>query len=346
MHLAFKEQRSDDENRQILSWAHSQFFGGARQDGSHEYRADAPNMGLPSNSLRYISSQIIRDKNPAYRWATQFIPISPEQAAGAKSILYNRVTYTSEWTAEDKGYGTNIGVSDFTLSNIEYRSQRFNTSFSYTNAEITDLEFARRNNNVPAAISIVGEKTKAAMRGWIQLKNQIFSRGLPSKGLIGMLNHPDILRTRIASSLGKGSNAIDNLATLTLMERTISDQSNSEEFADTLLLPDTTLHDLNQQVFDSTSTKSVLSQFMENSFTVENVDRSPELKGAGADGYNLAVMYNRDPETVQAVVPQEITFNPPAYTGQGYRVFVEGEVSGVHLKYPFSALILEYPNNN
>ena len=337
--------RTDEINREIIDWAHSNFFGSPRNDGSHEFRNDAANLGLPSNSLRYISNQVISDKNPAYRWATQFIPVSPEQAAGANKFLYNRLTYTSEWTAQDVGFSNNVGVSDFTLSNIEYRSKRFNTSFTYTNQEIQQLEFAKRNGNIPAAISIVGEKTKAAMRGWIQLKNEIFSKGLPSQGLIGVLNHPDILRLRINYPLGKGSTAVENLATLTLMERTISDESNSEEYADTLLLPDTTLYDLNQQIFDDTFTVSVRSQFLENSFTIEAMDRSPELKGIASGGYNAAVMYNRSPEHIQAVVPQEITFNPPAYTGQGYKVFVEGEVSGVHLKYPYSALILEYPSN-
>ena len=340
--------KNEQQKMDAIRWAHQNALLGeydkTRQDGEITARTDAVNYGFPENSFRHVSSEVLRDKNPAWRWATRLIPVSSEVAAGAEEILYSRVSYTSEWTLMGSGSSNNIGQSDFQANNIEYKADYFESSFQYTVADIDRLAQAHSTGNVPTAINIVREKTEAVMRGWIQKKNRIFSQGLASRGLFGVLNHPDLLRFTVSTRLGNTNSAVNNLALLNKMESTILDESNGEESADMLVLPIKVLSELSQQIFDTTAAKSVLRQFLENSFTVKEADYAPELKGTGTDGTDVGVMYNRSPEKIQACIPKEITFMPPQQWGNGYYVFCHGKVSGVHVKYPLSAIVMEFPS--
>jgi hypothetical protein len=303
-------------------------------------KADA--FGMPKGSAQYLSPEIQRQEFPEYFFADRGIPADPLKAAGAQEITYQRVTYIGQMRSS-RSYGNNgAGKVDASFIPVTYGNKRFSGFFEVTDEEIDRLEYMQKVYDTLGQINLIQEKRNAGMMAWMQTQNSMFGAGDPLKGCYGMFTHPDVPRIQLGVTLGNGRTADENLATLTLMERSIDKRTNGVERPTTLLLATTAFHDLKNQYFTATN-ESVLKRFYDNSPSVKEIERVPELNGAGPNGEDLAIMYTRNPNKVVRVIPKDITFKAPIQSDEGYRVNFHGEISGVHFKRPYSAVVLEYP---
>lgn len=330
--------RTDAENQKIIINAQNratEMMNKGRIDRSDAY-------GFAPESIRSISPDLIETREPAKPWQDRLIPEDPWTPTGSHSLVYTRVHYTSEWSPMGDGSATSVGLSDAVPGSISYNSRYYEGYLRYTIADVDRLASAQSEGDFAAEISVVRQKVEAVQRGWRKLLNEIFSKGKPREGLVGILNHPDVPRLNLGTALGPGASPEENLSDLNQIERAIATVSRTTEMPDTIVLPTTTFYDLKGQIFSSGGETSVLNRYLSNSPSVKNADVAPELEQEHNGSGNFIFMFSRDPMKICRVVPKTVTFMPPQQEGNGYKVYAHGQVSGVHIKYPFSCMLAQF----
>jgi hypothetical protein len=104
---------------------------------------------------------------------------------------------------------------------------------------------------------------------------------------------------------------------------------------DTLLLPTTRFELISNRVMQAgVDTRSVLRVFLENQTHIKNVDSWSQLDTADAAGTGpRAVVYCRDPECLELVIPQEFEQLPPQAQNLTFKVACHMRIGGVVLYY-------------
>lgn len=335
MHVINK--RTDSDNQQIIINAHQRT---ADVISRNSQRNDA--YGFAPNATRAVNPSLIESREPAKPWQDRLIPEDPWTPTGSTTVMYTRIHYTSDWSLMGDGTGLNIAKSDAVPSSIQYNSRYFEGYLQYSIADIDRLAAAQSEGDIAAEVSVVRQKMEAVERGWRKLQNDIFSKGKPREGLVGILNHPDVPRLSLGRALGPANSPEDNLADLNQIERAIAIVSATTEMPDMVVLPTSTFYDLSGQIFSQGGESSVLRRYLQNSPSVKNADVAPEL-GIEENGQgNYIFMYSRDPMKICRVVPKNMSFMPPQQQGNGYLVYAHGQISGVHIKYPFSCVLADF----
>lgn len=303
-------------------------------------RNDAEVLGLVNASLQYVMPEIDRKAYPEKRFTDRFVPLNPLQAPGVQDLVRQRVSYAGAWELS-ADYATNIPMVDAYFSTVTYIAKYWRAGIRYSQQELDRLAMANRNNSFN--VDITREKLMALEESYAQLRNRLFALGEASIGTFGLLNHPDVPRLTSADRLGFGLSPEANLALLNEGERSVAIRTNAVETVDTLILPIDTYYELNQQRFTNSTDMTVLQHFLNTSPTITNIDWAPENTGAGTGGTDVALFYRRDQSRVEGLTPKNYTLGEPQMVDDQVKMFAHAQISGVHYRRPFSAVLLEFP---
>jgi hypothetical protein len=81
-----------------------------------------------------------------------------------------------------------------------------------------------------------------------------------------------------------------------------------------------------------------LQFFLRNSPYITSVEPWDKLTGAGAGPTNRMMVYRRDPDALQLVIPQEFESFPPEQEGLNSVIACHARTAGVQCYYPMSIL--------
>jgi hypothetical protein len=119
---------------------------------------------------------------------------------------------------------------------------------------------------------------------------------------------------------------------------TIVTTTKEAEKPDTMLLPVDKYAYIASTPLQAGSDTTILQFFLRNSPYITSVEPWDKLTGAGAGPTNRMMVYRRDPDALQLVIPQEFESFPPEQEGLNSVIACHARTAGVQCYYPMSVL--------
>lgn len=300
-------------------------------------RMDANETAAFARELEYVLAQTYDKKYPDLK-ARLFIPVNSEIPAYAESFVW----YSYDQVGAAKiiaNYADDLPASDVVAKQVSQIIRDLGTSYGFS---IGDLRA------ISAGIKAIDKMRGMSARRAIDLAiDHIAAFGASGYGLPGFLNHenvPLIGKPDITGDwLDPDTPAAKILEDLYKIEAEIPRITNTVESPNTLLLPTAHFRAVSQRPISAERPEETpLSVFMKNAVNVRNVDQWFLLDNANAtnDGPR-AVIYDRSPDKLDLVIPEEFTQQPAQARGLSFQIPCTARIGGVSVKYPMSMLYVD-----
>lgn len=294
-----------------------------------------------ARQLEYVQSRVYE-----YQYATlkayQYIPINYNIPAGAEFVT--ATGFQSVGRARIiNSYADDLPEAGILGTQLSNPVVSIGTSYRYSHQEIRAAQFAN--------ISLSLRLAEAARRANDELVNDLAIGGNITTGMYGLVNNPNVPTLTVpadgAGALPGGPTAWVNktpeqvLRDLNLVVNQIVVNSNGVERPNTLLLP------LDQYTYISSTPRSInsdmtiLQYFLLNNPFITTVDWLAQLAGAGINGVDVMIAYDRDENKLAMQIPLAFTQYPPQERNLEFVICCESRFGGVVIYYPYSMIIGE-----
>jgi len=269
--------------------------------------------------------------------ARTVFPVNFEDHEGSTAITYRQ--YDTFGLAKIiANYADDLPIADVEGKEFTSPVKELGTSFTYSFKEIR----AAKKTNKP----LQQKKAGAARRAVAELENRLAFFGDSSSNLPGLLTNPNIPRVGVAAN-GSGETEWENktateiLADLSACINTPSNLTGGTEDATDLMISNQKYNYIRNTYSDARGEYTILNVFLKNNPQIKNVFPMSELDGAGFNGTDVMVAFNRDIDKLEMAVPMEFLIHAPEKRGLSYKVPCEESFGGVIVFYPFSVCISE-----
>ena len=300
--------------------------------------SDASGQIFMARQLEAVEAKVYEVQYQDLKWRSLF-PIDTSVNEGAKSTAYQIMDKSgkSKWISTDAKDIPRVDVAgDEVLNRLHWGAN----SYGYNIGELASARFA--NMNLDAA------KAKASRRAHEELMSGAIWTGNTPLGFVGIFTAGNgIGRTTVPAGVGGVTWVLKTpdeiLADVNLGFTTVIEDSKEAELPTHMLLPTAQYNDIaTRRLTDSAET--VLSFLVRTSPFIAGPDRIvsvPELKDAGTAGVDDALIYTRNPDKIETIIPKDITFLPVQQRGLEYVVNCVIVFGGLRIRFPKSAHLLE-----
>jgi len=295
-------------------------------------REDANETLFFARQLEYVYSQTYDVKYPEFK-ARLFIPLDSSVPTGAESYTY-RMFDEIAMAKMIANYADDL--PDVTAFGTEFtgKCKSMGNAYSYSIQDIRRAQMA----GMPLETTLA----RVARRGHEAFLDQIAAFGHAATGLVGFLNNPNITPVSVITGNWASANADQIIADLDKLVNSIVTNTNGIHVPDTLLLPIAQFLRLNNLQRSAASDKTVLQWYLENNPFIKNIDHWYLLDLADAQGDGpRAVCYQRSPDVLQLVVPQEFEQFPPQAKNLAFSVPCHSRCGGVKMVYPLAVAYMD-----
>lgn len=298
-----------------------------------------------AGELAYIKSRTYDIQYPELT-ATRLIPVSNEAGAGAESIYYHQ--YDEVGIARIiSNYSTDLPRADILGKEFSARVKSIGTSYGYS---IQDIRAARMKG-----LPLEQRKANAARRANDQAVNSIAYFGDVEHDIYGLFNHPNITSYILPADGTLNGVTAGTPASMRFVNKT-PDQvlrdlngmmnnmikiTKGVEIPNTLVLSYEVHGDLATRPRGSVNDTTILEFFEMTAQNITNIEVIPEAGGAGINGTDIVMMYNRSPDKLTLEIPQPFEQFPVQSRGLEYIVPCHSRVGGVIIYYPLSISMAE-----
>lgn len=297
-------------------------------------KLDAGETALFARQLTHLVTKLQETRYPELR-ARDFIPVDGSINPGADSFVWRGY----DWAGMAKiisDYATDLPTIQVVGGEVAQGIKTLGVSYEYSVQELAAASMAGY------AISL--EKARLARRANENAIEQLAAFGNPSENLPGFLNNANIPTLTIVGFTGDWPTATgeEMLADLNAIANAVVTTTLGIWIPDTLLLPISRYSLVMTKPYSTTVPTPVGRLFLDQSPYVRNIDQWSFLNTADAelDGPR-AVIYKRDPDVVQFVIPQEFTQLPPQPRGLAFSVPCYSRIGGVSVKNPLGAAYVD-----
>lgn len=296
------------------------------------YREDAGETALFSQQLLYVFTKTYDIEYPALK-ARTLIPVNYEVGQGAETHRYYQ--FDSKGVAKlIDNYATDFPSAE--VQGVQFASNVVGLGSSYQYS-IQDLRAASM-----AKIDISAKKATAA-RGLIETRLDILAAlGDSATKIDGFLK--DRAGTRVGSAVTKGSQASGTtwttatndeiLADLLALTKSVFVNTKGIHTANQLLLGTAGYTKIAYNRFNTFSDKSIMQYALENIPGLQAITHWPRLDTAGASSKETIVAYDRNPDVLELIIPQEFEQFPPQPEGLAFKINCHMRCGGVSVRYP------------
>lgn len=292
-------------------------------------RMDAAETQALLHQLRHVRSQTYDVKYPALR-ARTFIPADGSVNTGAETVTYRQYDV----------FGAAKIISNYAddLPRVDYLKREFTgsikslgDSYGYS---IQDLRRAAMFGD-----SLDQRKSAQARRAIEVQIDQIAAFGVAKANLIGFTNN-STTPTVTLPNLGAWSaltpqQILENMNFLATSVRTLTKQVHTP---DTQLYDSATFELISTTYIDTTNDKTIKTSFLDNNPYIRNLDQWNQLDLADTAGTGPRIVtYERTPENLQLVIPQEFEIFPAEKRNLEWVFNCHARIGGVEWHYPLSA---------
>lgn len=188
------------------------------------------------------------------------------------------------------------------------------------------------------------EQFLTVMEGHYALIDELAWIGRTENEIVGLANHPNILRIVTSVTFDSNSTPAQILGQLHLMTAKMNSLTRGIEQMNTLGLSDEEYKYIAQTPYSTTGSgdmRTILEVFQAGNKEVDLVLPIHWLRAAGVGSTNMAIGFDRSETKVEHLLAMEPTRQPTTLQGRFYTSFVESETGGLAIHKPFSVIALE-----
>lgn len=290
-----------------------------------------------ARQLEYIQTKIYEFQYPAFK-AYQYIPINYNIPAGAEYVT--ATGFQSVGRARIiNSYADDLPEAGVLGTQLTNPVQGIGTSYRYSHQEIRAAQFAN--------IGLDTRLAESAKRANDQLVNDLAISGDSVTGMFGFINNPNVPTLSVPAD-GAGSltawtskTSEQILRDMNYIVNQVVVNSNGVEMPDTLLLPLAQYTLIASTPRSPNSDLTILNYFLMNNPFIKNVDWLAQLAGAGEDGVDIMIAYEKNENKVAMQIPLAFTQYAPQERNLEFVIPCESRYGGVTWYYPLSAIIGE-----
>lgn len=308
-----------------------------KKDGFKSLNLDAAGDIFFARQLEFIQSKIYEYQYPALK-SFQLIPINYDVPAGAEYITATQFQAVGRARIINS-YADDLPESGVIGTQLTNPVQGIGTSYRYSHQEIRAAQMAR--------VALPLRLAEAARRANDQTVDNLAFFGNPTVGMTGLLNNPNV-PTQTVPADGTGGNTEWTTKTpdqilrdMNLIVNQIVVQSNEVEMPDTLLLPLEQYTLIASTPRSANSDTTILNYFLMNNPFIRAVIPVPKLDGAGTNGADIMVAYEKNENKLQMAIPLPFTQYQPQERNLEFIIPCESRFGGVSIYYPLSLIIGE-----
>ncbi len=323
------------------------------------FRGDAADTAMFLRQLTYIFQQTYDIKYPELK-ARSLIPVDNRVGPGAESYLWRQ--YDKKGTAKIvQNYADDFPNVEISGREFQTRIYSVGASYQYTMQDLRaasmaglplesrKAETARRvMENFLESVACLGLNNGAALGQDLSIPH-LSGDALP---MYGLANAPNIIQGGSSGYTTVDWTASTTtvqsiLADVTALQKTIFDTSLGVHAPNTLVLPTAIYSKLASTPRSPTFTDDTMLQYiLKASPWLQSIEYWVPLDSAGKKQDTTTVggrilCYEKSPENMQLIVPQEFEQLPPQMLGMAFKIPCHMRVGGVSVRYPKSIAYLD-----
>lgn len=300
-----------------------------------QLRLDSAAVGAFEQQLEYIETQLRERKHPPLHFANgKIVPIETLNIPWAEVTTYRMITGVGAFVLA-RDYTTNAPNVDILSEEVQNRVYKYIGQYQVSEEEAY--------KSVHMGVPIDSQKAAMVEKVAQQTLNRLIAFGDPETGQPGFVNHPAWLRSYAAYPLNASSTSNQMLSVLNTAVTTMITLTNGVEAPDSMLVTYQAFEHMTQERLDNTLTTTVLKQFLENNGHIKNVQPLNELAGAGPDGEDIMIVYNRSPETLKARITDKFRFRNLQPQSFGYQRPAAFKYGGIVPYSPYGVHVVILP---
>lgn len=316
-------------------------------------RFDANDTAIFLRQLTYIYSQTYDIKYPDLK-ARQFIPVDNRVGPGAESFVWRQ--FDKKGTAKIvHNYADDFPNAEVLGKEFQGRVVSLGASYQYTlqdlrAASMAGLPLETRKAETARRVMETAVESLAAYG----INNTQFGQDLNPTDqtsdtikMYGLTNSPNIQSSTTTNNWTSGATVQQILFDVNQLQNLIFKNSKGVHLPDTLLLPTDVYGYLATTPRSPTFTDDTMLQYiLKQSPWLKSIDYWVPLDTAGKkqDGTTVGgrvMCYQRDPEILSLVIPQEFEQLPPQMIGMAFKVPCHMRFGGVTVRYPKAVAYLD-----
>lgn len=290
-----------------------------------------------ARELESIKAQTFDIKFPNMK-ALTLLPVSTDAGEGAEAITYQQFEETGI-ARIISSYADDLPRADVRGKEFISKVKSLGASYGYSLQEIRAAMFVGR--------PLTTRQASAARRAHDQAMNRLAWFGDDDYQLQGILNNQNIPRETVPND-GTGNSTLwvdktpdQILRDMNQITNTIMAVTKGVETPNTLLLPVEQYTLVASTPRSTNSDTTILDYYLQNNPFVDFVDWVPEFEGAGENGSDIMMAYDRNPMNLTLEIPMPFTQHPVQERNLEFVVNTESRFGGVLVYYPLSINIGE-----
>lgn len=298
----------------------------------NSYKLDSDETQFFEKELEYVKAKAYEVPAQSLK-AVELIPVSQEAPAGADTITVKH--YDGVGVAKIVAdYANDIPRVDVFGKEETIKVKTIAASYGYSIKEIRRAQMAGTGLETRRAVT--------ARRAMDELIERIAWKGDEAHGIKGLINYPGI--SQAVNSNGKtikAGTADEAVAKVGELLLAISSITDDQETPDTLLLPPAVYNYLRLTPYGDNRDHTILKYLRENLPEITTIEPLSALVGAGADGTDRMIMYERNPEKLTLEIPLPFQQEEAQAKGLEFEVPCTGEIAGVMVYRPLSIAFMD-----
>lgn len=293
---------------------------------------DAGEVSFFEGELKYVQARVLEVQHKQLK-ALTILTVNNDAPSGAESVAWRY--YDAVGVAKIvSDYANDFPRVDVFGIEKSAKVRSIGDSYGYSIKEIRRAQMtgARlEQRRASAARKAVEEKLDAV--AW---------KGDAEYGIQGLINYPGITEYTVLNGAGgaktfASKTPAEIVKTISGAMTAVNELTNGRENPDTLILPIAQMNYIRTTPMGPEGTKTILTFIRESFPELTMIEAVSDLKGAGANGTDRFMVFDRSAEKVDFQMPQLFEQFPAQQKGLEFVVLCHCETAGVVLYFPQSA---------
>jgi hypothetical protein len=286
-----------------------------------------------SRQLEHIRPQIFDIRYPTLKGRI-FVPINSSMSNGAEEYTYRYFDEVGE-AKPVRDYATDFPRVDIKGEEATQKVRSIGDSYGWS------IQEARAA--MMAGLSLDVRKARAARNAIERKIDRILLLGSTEFGFVmrGLFNLDGVITFSVPNGAGgdtefESKTPDEILSDMHAVSRKVVVDSLEMEKPDTMIVPLSTYGHISTTRMGDGDARTILAKFLADEPHVKRVETSHLLETAGAGGTKRMVVYERSPDKLEGLIPQEFEQFPPQFRGMEVITHCHARIGGVVLYYPKS----------
>ena len=265
--------------------------------------------------------------------ARRFLPVATDIDTGAETFSYEQTDEVGE-AKIITNYSDDLPSASSKTEKITHHLVSLGDSFEYSIQDLRRAAFS--------GVPLDARKAKAARNAYERGLDGLAATGSAAHNIGGFVAAAGVeISTLAAAGAWSAKTSVQILADLNKLVNEFITNSKETIMPDSLLLPTAQFLTLSQTQMDTTSSRTVLEAFRASNPSVNLIEPWNVFDGAGVGPSDRMVLYRRDPEILEMVIPQEFEVFAPEPRNLAFVVNCHGRTAGTCIYRPLGVRYMD-----